>query len=233
MPAKKKMSFDLNNITKWSDLFYIDFEISIGLDASRKMISMQNESYELIHQELLNKIKATKQENGNMDENDLEAYLGHLYGIEEHTMSELNRILTYNQISGIFSFFENKLKLVCEKLQESFNLEIIVKSNSVILKYWSSLLPFLEEERPYIERLFTPIINRYTVRNVVCHQNCIADQKQFEQFRHEKSITFNDFENKYYIIDIQQEFVSTLLDQVMLFLEQLLKAIKLKTNQLL
>ena len=43
--TKKKLSFDLNDITKWAEINWIKFEIYTSIDALKKLVILQNKGY--------------------------------------------------------------------------------------------------------------------------------------------------------------------------------------------
>lgn len=65
----------------------LNFETSNSIDAIRNLISMQREILKTVQSVLHKKIKFTEKENQNMDDQMLEQYLEHLYGIEKRMTS--------------------------------------------------------------------------------------------------------------------------------------------------
>lgn len=195
------------------------------------MIELQNNSYHNLEEHLFEKIKATRRNNNFKSEEELEQYVTHLHGIEENIISELNKIQITNQINAVFSIFENKLKMICDRLNRDYNIQLSEKKAPFIPYYWKTLQNFLQESSNQIEKYFTPIYNKYVVRNVLSHQDSIAEKKQYEGFKHIKNIMTIQSKDKYYIYEIDESFCSILVTEIELFFKNLLQALKEKTDK--
>ncbi|WP_106914604.1 hypothetical protein [Chryseobacterium aurantiacum] len=232
MEYSRKFGITKDSPALWTEIFLIEYDISLSIDALKAMIDLQNRAYSVLDAELYMKIKSTRRDNGSMNENELEQYIGHLHGIEESILLEMENIQTANQIGAIFSVFENKMKMICEKLKKYFNFDFPKKEGSYIPYYWKILKGFLEEESNQVERYYTPICNKYTTRNVLQHQNNVANKRQFEAFKHLKEIETIEFENEHHIIKIDSRFCEVLLFEINLFFEKLILALKTKTSNI-
>ncbi|NRT13568.1 hypothetical protein, partial [Flavobacterium sp. 14A] len=89
---------------------------------------MQREILKTVQSVLHKKIKFTEKENQNMDDQMLEQYLEHLYGIEKRMTSELFRITNVSNISTVLSIFESKLKVICDRIITDFGGELSIES---------------------------------------------------------------------------------------------------------
>ena len=231
MENKRKFGIANSNITPWPKIFWIKYDIDISIEALKKMIDLQNNSYYDLDEQLFKKIKATRRTNGFKSEEELEQYVSHLHGIEESIISELRKIQITNQINAIFSMFENKLKMICERLNGDYNLSLPEKKAPYITYYWKALQNFIQKNSAQLEKYFTPIYNKYVVRNVLSHQDSLAEKKQYESFKHLKNIMTIESEDKYYIYEIDKLFCSTLITELELFFKNLLQALEEKTNK--
>lgn len=138
--TKKKLSFNLNDFPKWAEINWIKFEIDTSIYALKKLVILQNEGFETLHNDLNNKISAEKILNIEMDEQDLDQYIAHLYQIDEEIIFELKRIQNISKVLSIFAFLESKLKVICDKLQNEFHTNFeLGKTNSVFLGHWKFL----------------------------------------------------------------------------------------------
>ena len=229
----KKITFNLNDYPKWAEINWLNFEVSNSIDAIRKLISMQREILKTVQNELHKKIKSTEKENENMDDQMLEQYLEHLYGIEKRMTSELFRITNISDISTVLSIFESKLKVICDRIITDFGGELSTESNSVIHKHWKFLKIFLGEYLGKVESPYTYIKNTYVLRNVLVHQDSVATKEQFNKINGLKNIELFNFEDKSYIVlKIEDEFIDDLTDRIEMFFIETFKALQLKTNSI-
>lgn len=229
----KKITFNLNDHTKWAEINWLNFEISNSIDAIRKLISMNREMLKTVKSELHKKIKFTEKENEKMDEQILEQYLEHLYGIDERMTSELVSITNVSEISTVLSIFESKLKVICDRIIIDFGGELPLESNSVIHKHWKFLKIFLDEYLGKVESPYTYIKNTYVLRNVLVHQDSVATKEQFNKINGLKNIEFFNFEDKsYYVLKIEDKFIDDLTDRIEMFFIETFKALQLKTNSI-
>lgn len=231
--TKKKFSIDLNNYPKWGEINWIDLEITNSIYALEKLIEVQDEALHQVEDDLLRKIKNTERSNGNLDEMTLDMYVEHLHGIEQRIVLEFERIQDSSQITTIFSIFESKLKLVCDNISSEFQFNPEPKkTNSIIHKHWQFLNSFLDDDIRPLEKHFTPIYNRNVLRNIIVHQNSIADTKQYNELKNFNGISFYEGIDSYHIYEISKTFIRELLALVKLFFELLIKILTQKTNQL-
>lgn len=229
----KKITFNLNDYQKWAEINWLNFETSNSIDAIRKLISMQREILKTVQNELHKKIKSTEKENENMDDQMLEQYLEHLYGIEKRMTSELFRITNVSDISTVLSIFESKLKVICDRIIADFGGELSTESNSVIHKHWKFLRIFLGEYLGKVESPYTYIKNTYVLRNVLVHQDSVATKEQFNKINGLKNIELFNFEDKsYYVLKIENKFIDDLTDRIEMFFIETFKALQLKTNSI-
>lgn len=232
--TKKKFSINLNSFPKWGEINWIDLEITNSIFALEKLIGVQDEALHKVEDDLFRKIKNTERSNGNLDEMTLDMYVEHLHGIEQRIVLEFERIQDSSQITTIFSIFESKLKLVCDKIYSEFQFKPEPKkTNSIIHKHWHFLNSFLQDDIRPLEKHFTPIYNRNTIRNIIVHQNSIADVKQYNELKNFDGISFYENINSFHIYEISKNFIRELLALVKLFFEILIKILVQKTNKLI
>ncbi|WP_312090599.1 hypothetical protein [Chryseobacterium sp.] len=231
MKSYRKFGIKPNSETVWSEIFLIEYDINLSMDALKTMIDLQNQSLSVINEELYKKMEEIRWNNGFMEENELEQYITHLHGIEEKNLVELYNIQIANQIGAIFSVFENKMKMICEKIERNFNYQVPPKKGAYIPYYWKMIKGFILEESNQLERYYTPIYNKYIVRNILHHQNRIAEGKQYETFKHIQEIETKEFKNEYYIVKIDSKFCEILLSENKIFFEKLIEVLKKKTTK--
>lgn len=231
MQNSRKFGIISENKVVWSEIFLIEYDINLSIDALKAMIDLQGKAYSVVDEELYTKMKSTRRNNGFMDEDELEQYISHLHGIEESILFELENIQIANQIGAIFSVFENKMKMICEKIERNFNYQVPPKKGAYIPYYWKGIKGFVQGESNQLESYYTPIYNKYVVRNVLHHQNRIAEIKQFETFKHIQEIETIEFQNEHHIVKIDSQFCEILLSEIKIFFEKLIDALKNKTSK--
>lgn len=230
----KKITFNLNDYPKWAEINLLRFETSNSIDAIRKLISMQREMLKTVQNSLHEKIKSSEKENEHMDEEMLEQYVEHLYGMEERMTSELVRVVNVSDISTVLSIFESKLKVICDRIIVDFGGELPTKSNSVIHKYWKFLKDFLGEYLGKVESPYTYIKNTYVLRNVLVHQDSEATKEQFSEISGLKNIDLFNFENQsYYVRKIDDKFIDDLTNRIEVFFIEAFKSLQMKTNSII
>lgn len=231
--ALKRISFDLNDYPKWSEISWLQYETLTSVEAFRNLISMQREIIGRSQHDLHLKIKSTERDNGSMDGDMLEQYLDQLYGIEERIASELVRVAGISDVSIVLSVFESKLKVICDRIIADFGGELKSVSNSVIDKYWKFLRDFLGEFIGKVENSYTYIKNTYVLRNVLVHQDAIAKKEQFNSLNGLKNIEIVEFEGNFYVTKIGDKFTDDLADQIESFFIKVFTGLQMKTNEIL
>lgn len=231
MQNSRKFGIIPENKVVWSEIFLIEYDINLSIDALKAMIDLQDKAYSVVDEELYTKMKSTRRNNGFMDEDELEQFISHLHGIEESILFELENIQIANQIGAIFSVFENKMKMICEKIERNFNYQVPPKKGAYIPYYWKGIKGFVQGESNQLESYYTPIYNKYVVRNVLHHQNRIAEIKQFETFKHIQEIETIEFQNEHHIVKIDSQFCEILLSEIKIFFEKLIEVLKKKTTK--
>lgn len=231
--ALKRISFDLNDYPKWSEINWLRYETLNSIGAVRDLISMQREIIGRANKDLHEKIKSSEKENSEMDGEMLEQYLEHLYGIEERIAGELLHIASVSDVSIVLSIFESKLKVICDRIIRDFGGELPNGSNSVIHKYWKFLSHFLGEFIGKTEKSYTLIKNTYVLRNVLVHQDSIAKKEQFNSLNGLKNIEIVQFEESFYVTKISDKFTDDLADQIESFFTKVFKGLQMKTNEII
>ncbi|MDM1415815.1 hypothetical protein HX057_16340 [Myroides odoratimimus] len=228
------ISFDLNDFPKWEDFNWTEFEISNSLFVLKRLITLQNESFNQVREELDKKIKKTETENTDLDEEVMYQYIDHLYGMEKTIINELEIIQKGSQITTALSIFESKLKMFSDKIKSSFNFNIPNNhSRSYTRNHWNYIKAFIGKENLLIETQFNEITNSSIIRNIIVHQNLVAKQGQYNRIKHLNGLKFYKFNNSYYLSSIELDFIYQLVLKIELFFEGLLDLIKNKTNRLL
>lgn len=225
---KSNFNFTANDMPKWIEFAWIDDEITNTIYALENLFSVQDKSFITIDKELKQKIYETKQANNEMSEQDLDT----LFDLENSITKELSRAQQFSQVLILFSIFESKLKLICDKIEEDFEISLeSIKATNDIVKYRNYLVLFLDDKFKDVEKVFNCIYKQYQVRNIIAHQNGIADLKKYKQLKDIKAISFCPFKDSYNLSIPNNNFIGELLTLMKKFFLELLKVLKLKTNE--
>ncbi|OYU78889.1 MAG: hypothetical protein CFE23_16565 [Flavobacterium sp. BFFFF1] len=230
----KKYNLNSKDFPDWAEFNWIQFEIENSIDAFKKSVKIQQESHAQITADLHNNIAKLKLENSdNLDEQGLEQYVEHLYGLEERITAELGMLQNSSSIIFAFAIFENKLRLICEKLKSDFDFECNVKTDSYASDYWKMLKNFLDAEINSVEKYYSQIRHQNIVRHIIIHQNSVANQQEFKTLKRFKGLKFIKFQNSFYLNSIENYFIENLVTLIQTFFKELLIVVKNKTNDVL
>jgi hypothetical protein len=253
---KSNFNFTANDMSKWAEFGWIEMDITNTKYALENLFSLQDENVKKVKSNLDERVREEEKANSKLSEQDLETYISHLFDIEKTVAYEINRAQQFSQVLIMFSIFESKLKLVCDTIQKDFGesledqksiLEYFKnvkftkrfpyfkmkskKSNSDILKYRNYLVLFLDDKFKDVEKVFNSIYKQYQVRNVIAHQNGIADIKKYKQLKDIKTISFCPFKESYNLSIPDNNFISELMTLIKKIFLKLLEVLKLKTNE--
>ncbi|TDD99772.1 hypothetical protein [Flavobacterium cellulosilyticum] len=230
--TKKKLYLDLNNLPDWSEFNWIDFEVDNSIEAVKKLHQINKEAFNTICNDLESKISILRNENKALNADELGQYIQHLYGIEEQIILELNNVQSSSIIIYSFAIFENKLKMISEKVKRDFKFVLPTKkSDSYTSEYWKVLKSFADLKINSVEKYFTPIKSQMVLRNIIIHQNNVATKEQYKTIHKVPGLTFNEFEEQYYLVNIENIFIDQLVGRIEIFFRELLNIIKLETNE--
>ena len=229
---KKKYHLDLNNSPIWTEFNWIEFEIDNSIEALKKLHQINKEAFNSICNDLESKISKLRNENRTLNVQELEGYTQHLYGLEEQIILELNNVQSSSIIVYSFAIFENKLKMITEKVKKDFEFDLPnKKSDSYTSDYWKILRSFTNSKTNTIEKYFTPLKCQMILRNVIIHQNSFATKDQHKAIHKVKGLTFNEFEEQYFLVNIENVYIEQLVEKIETFFYELLNMIKLEANE--
>jgi hypothetical protein len=230
--TKKNLTLDLNNFPEWSEFNWIEFEIVNSLEALKKLHQINREAFTNICIDLESKLFKLREDNKDLSTQDLSDYQQHLYGLEEQIILELNNVQNSSIIIYAFTIFENKLKMITDRIQNGFKFTVTTKNrDSYTSEYWKILKCFSKLKVEKLEKYFTPLKCQTVIRNIIVHQNNIASDKQFKSINKVKGLIFNEFEEQYFLVNIEYEFVEQLITRLEIFFRELLDILKSETNE--
>lgn len=232
------MKFDLNNLHQfyWADLYYIDFEIGNSFDALRKLNINQENTLTESRAELEEKIQSILASSQEEDQFFINSYIHHETYDDEILMDEIERLQRYSLIMSVFSFYETRLKSLCNMIEKEFNLKIKISDlNSYkgdLMKYWTYLSKVYEIPTEELQPLFDPINRQKKLRNIIAHHDGIANKKQMKEIPETDGISFKNIEDLYFLQVAENVYIEYLLKEIKSFFELLLKAIDIRFKQL-
>jgi hypothetical protein len=216
------MKIDLNNIHlfDWGELYYVELETEIGLDSLQVLNVSQEKT--LINQSKEFKKKVEENEGLNsLSEEDRNSYYDHFFERDYMIMNELKILQRYSMILSLFSFFEGRLKSICELIENQFSFKIKINdlnSNEDLLKYWNFLSKVFEIETKPIESVFTPIKQQKIIRNIIAHQQGLARENQVKKIVIKKGLELDNL--RLLITDV--DFIKNLIYDMQTFYKKLL-----------
>lgn len=221
------MKFDLNKIRllEWTDLYYFEMEINISIDALKSLSTNQEKTLSDIEQDFQKQID----EDQNLKTEYGSDFYTHVYETEGFTINELRKLQRYSIILSTHSFFEGKLKSLCEKIEHEFDFKIKIgdlKNNDDLQLYWTFLEKVYNIDMSSVEEFFTPIKQQKIVRNIIAHQEGFFGLLQFKKIQFLKGLEHEElFEGKYIILITNDEYLNYLLKNMRMFFSVLIELI--------
>ena len=229
--------FDVNNIIiyKWDELYYIELENEIGVDAFKKLITNQEESLLSTQTKFKDLIKSDK-ELASLEDIDKGSYYRASYEREEIAIEELQRQQRYSICLSVFSFYEGRLKSICNQIEKKFNFKIKINdlnSNDDLMKYWNYLEKVFEINTDKISSLFTPIKQQKIVRNIIAHQEGIANEDQLKKINIINGLGIKKFGLDHQIQIVEISYLFFLIEKITLFFKELLLSIDVRHKEIM
>jgi hypothetical protein len=126
----------------WGELWSQQIEIEMSIDAMRMLISSQEKSWENMRMKFDDYIQNDSDLNS-LDKELQGSYYSQFYQREEQTIEELKRHQRNAACMSIFSFFEGRLKTICQKVEECHDFKIKMNDlagRDYIQGYWNYLV---------------------------------------------------------------------------------------------
>lgn len=218
------MKINLNdiNIFKWADLNYFEFENKIAFDALKSLNLNQEKSLSESKVVLDKNIEDFRKGLELLSEHEQESYIYQKYYLDEVIINELQIIQRYSSILSIFSFYESRLKMICELIETEFEFKVKIKHlnnyEGDLNKYWNYLSKVFEIKTDSIENLFKPINVHKKIRNAIAHHNGKTNEKIAPQ----EGLTLNKIGDKFQIVIDENIYINNLLQNIEIFIRELL-----------
>lgn len=232
------MLFDLNNFHQfyWADLYYIDFEIGNSFDALRRLNINQEKTLSESRTALEQKVQSILASSEGEDQYILNSFIHQETYDEEILMDEIERLQRNSLIMSIFSFYEARLKFLCNMIENAFALNIkLVDLNTHkgdLMKYWTYLSKVYQLNTEELQPLFDPLNRQKKLRNIIAHYDGAVSNKQKNEVPETPGISFKQIEDLYYLQVEEHIYIEYLLKEIKSFFELLLKAIDNRFKEL-
>ncbi|MEI6346715.1 MAG: hypothetical protein WCP69_02095 [Bacteroidota bacterium] len=210
----------------WINLKSKEMEYQIGLKTLRNLIISQDLSLAKIKENFEQSIIRDKTLNS-LDPNNKANFYEDFYNEQEQILDEIDIIQRYSMCVSCFSFFESRLKELCELIESNFKLDLKIEdlySKSDILRYWIFLVKVFKISVTE-NLLFNSITDKKDVRNIIIHQNGISNSKQLKKIKSINGIHLSALNGQTRIVMIGSQFNNDLLCEIEKFFSVLLKAI--------
>jgi len=227
------MKIDFKNVYSfdWQDLFYIELENDIGIEAFKKLIVNQEQSFLSSKKEFEDYMEG---ELNSLPDGYKSGYYGQILHWDKLAIDELLKLQRYSTCVSIFSFFEGRLRRICELVETKYNFKVRVNdlnNNDNTIKYWNYLTKVFELESKKPEPFLTPIKQQKVIRNVITHQNGIPTDVQLKQIYQVVGLDIVD-DNGIPVIVINNDYLYYILERTSLFLKAVLRSIDLRSNEI-
>ena len=210
----------------WNFIYFKQMEYDFGIRTLRSLITSQDLAITKIRDDFQKEMDEDKVLNS-LDPYNGSMHYEHFYSDQENMIEEIEVLQRYSMCVSCFSFFESRLKELCERIESNFELDIKIEDlnrKSDILRYWIFLtkvfkIPVTAEE------LFTSINNKKDVRNVIVHQNGIPKTNQVGKIKNIKGIKLSESKGQNRIVMIGSQFNKEFLVEIEMFFSELVKAV--------
>ena len=220
-------NFDKAVVFDWGELYYIKLENEIGIEAFKLLNSNQENALLSIKDKFRANLK-NDEAFSSLEESEKGNYYSQMYEIEELAIKELQRQQRYSICLSIFSFFEGRLKAVCNKIERNFNFKIKIEDlngNDDLLRYWNYLEKVFEMEMDSLMPNFTPIKQNKNIRNIIAHHEGYANVRQKQKMEMSNGLSLKETGDLFRIQIDKSEYINYLLVKMEGFFEKMLSSI--------
>ncbi|MET3126263.1 hypothetical protein ABID42_001365 [Arcicella rosea] len=172
-----KYSFDdsFDNEFIWTELYYLEFEINLGLDCLKQILSSSDVWLTKSREIFLEKTKKDKILTTEVTEIKV-AHYNDNYQRNEMLIDNLQILQGYSLCQSITSFFESSLKNVSEKVQSEFKSEMQLSKKKFmkIEGYYNYLIKVFGKVDIEYDELYQSIMKFYKIRNIIVHSGGIS-----------------------------------------------------------
>ncbi len=209
----------------WENLYYAEVENELGVKALKKLCENQEDS-----------LLSTKNEFDLMVRSEMEklnpqergSYYMQIFERDEMVIRTLLRQQRYSLCLSVFSFFEGRLKALCEQIEGRFAYRIKINDlngNEDLSRYWNYLSKVFELDMDNLEPYFTPIKQQKIIRNLVAHQDGMPRVDQEKKVNIVDGLALEKIDTYSRILITSPSYILNLLDNMDVFLQKLLLSV--------
>lgn len=226
-----KFNFSDADLFQWDELFYIEWETDIGFDALKTLVSNLEDSLETTKKKFDDLIKNDPDYNFLYDQ-DKGSYYSQLFEREEITIGELQIQQRYSICLSLFSYFEGRLKFICNQIENKFNFQIKVTDLSNNKDCWNYLKNDCKIETAKVNPFFTHITQQKIVRDIIAHQGGLASEQRSKKICIVTGLKLREVGNAYQIQIIDKSYSLYLIEKMTTFFKELLLAIDKRCKEI-
>ncbi len=218
---------------EWGDLYSIQFGNELGINAIKKLNLNQEESLIRTIQDFEKEIQSNEILK-NLDPELQGSYYMQFFEGENLIIKELQRQQRYALVMTIYSFFEGRLKSICELIEKKYNFKIKLEdlnNSDDLMKYWKYLEKVYEMEMDSIHPTFTIIKQQKVLRNIITHHEGNISINKLKKIQLVNGLSINNIGAINKIELDESSYVNFLLKNIGLFLEKLLLAVDFRFIQ--
>ncbi len=221
--------FDASDVYlyKWNELNYLELEIEIGVVAFRMLIENQENSLLEIERKFNEKLK-NDEEHNSLDDSLKGSYYSAFYEREQLAINDLRRKQRYSICLSIFSFFEGRLKSLCDQIENEFNFMIKLddlNGNDDIKRYWSYLVKVFNIDTDTVQDLMQPIIQQKATRNIIAHQEGLLTSEKLNKIVRLDGLVVNKIGDSYQLKIDNVKYLLFLIEKIESFFIELLRKV--------
>lgn len=228
-------------VLNWPDLYYIEMETEVGLNALQKLCLNQEAALASAVKGFENYL-AIDPTYSSLESPEYKASYRHqMFEREEMILDELRKQQRYSMCLSIYSFFEGRLREVCNLIEVEFAFKIKLgdlNSSDHLMQYHSYLSKVYEANLSSAEPYFTPIKISKGVRNLIAHHSgWTNNNKLAESIEKRIGFTQQKFGNSFQVVITSHRYILYLIEKMELYFKELLiivdtRYLALKANQL-
>ena len=162
---------EFENQIKWPDLYYLKEETTLAFYALTKLNENQENALLVMQNDLKARLSNDATYQSQETDEYKEQYAYHKYGGLEDLIFELTEQQRYSMCQSVFSFFEGRLRTLCEYVEAATQLKLKRKPSNKddISHYHDFLAEEFKADLSQIQTLLMSIKSNKKVRNAIVH----------------------------------------------------------------
>ncbi|WP_248722727.1 hypothetical protein [Seonamhaeicola sp. ML3] len=176
-----KFGFNFNDFHSfnWCELWWFQYETSIGFWALSDLINNQEESYAIKKEKFINEKKARL---ANIPDEYQASYDQQFFEDGDRTFEQLIDIQRNSICLSLFSYLEGKLLKFLKMMIKEFGINVDIPKSSVFLNINNIIEKEFGVTKERYVKDFSRLGNQLKVRNAIAHtQSYIEDERKFSK----------------------------------------------------